>query len=148
MPAALLASIARLREVLPQAHWSAEIQAAQAAYAAVPDERATLDLALLLALAPAPSGDPARARVLLESIAGTDTGGDFLWLLSALGAARAEAEDRAMRLSRSLDGARQRSAALQRRLEAITEIENQIIERDRRSRSVPEHEPADGPAGR
>ena len=131
----------------PQAEQRTALARAQQAFNRSPDALARLRLGSLLALLPAPVGDPARAAALLAPIAdAADSGaGRAAALLTAQLAQQqrvareadrrvAEAE-RAVRERERLDSDRdKREEALRQQVEALREIERNIRQREEKMR--------------
>lgn len=131
----------------PQSEQRAAVARAQQAFTRSPDPVARLRLGSLLALLPAPLGDPGRAQALLAPIAdAADPGAGRIAALLAtqLGQQQRlarEAErrvgeaERAVREHERLDSERdKREEALRQQVEALREIERNIRQREEKLR--------------
>ena len=124
----------------PQAEQKAALARSQEAFNRGSDRVARLRLAALLALLPAPLGDPARASALLAPIA--DAGSAGVGRVAALLATEiaeqqrlARESERSAREHERLDRERAaREEALRQQLEALREIERNVRQREEKLR--------------
>jgi hypothetical protein len=108
---------------------------AERRHAELPGKPSSLRLAALLVSLPEPMRDDARARVLLEPLAATDSDTPLARFAALLSGQAAERQ----RWRREFDQARragqQREDSLRQQIEALKEIERGILEREERLRA-------------